>query len=199
MVKATREDQNIFVKGNPRSDQVKYVDLEGYVRNISPFKIVQDVKTGQPVYQTVCNMMMREKAKISVNAIIIIAGEKNEAKYVPTEVIMRTTEPPLFLLNPNTKLELFGYYFSKRDNPDEKMFRAVRATTVVFDKSEPAKDEDIKFDPSEFETVPEKTEPKTVAAETAAPEKPKRESAPKRVEKEPDTDIMIDLEDISDR
>ena len=190
MVKATREDQNIFVKGNPRSDQVKYVDLEGYVRNISPFKIVQDVKTGQPVYQTVCNVAAREKAK---------TGEKNEAKYVPTEVIMRTTEPPLFLLNPNTKLELFGYYFDKRDNPNEKMFRAVKATTVVFDKSEPSKDEDIKFDPSEFETVPEKPEPKTVVAETAAPEKPKRKSAPKKVEEEPDTDIMTDLEDISDR
>lgn len=190
MVKATREDQNIFVKGNPRSDQVKYVDLEGYVRNVSPFKIVQDAKTGQIAYQTVCNVAARERAP---------KGEKNEAKYVPTTVIMRTTEPPLFLLNPNTKLELFGYYFSKRDNPDEKMFRAVKATTVVFDKSEPAKDEDIKFDPSEFETVPEKPEPKTVAAETAAPEKPKRKSAPKKVEEEPDTDIMTDLEDISDR
>lgn len=190
MVKATREDQNIFVKGNPKSDKVKYINLEGRVWNVRPFKILQDEKTGQIVYQTICNMMMREKAKI---------GEKSEAKYIPTEVLMRTTEPPLFLLNPNTKLELFGYYFSKRDNPDEKMFRAVRATTVVFDKSEPAKDEDIKFDPSEFETVPEKTEPETVAVETAASEKPKHRSAPKKVEEEPDTDIMIDLEDISDR
>jgi hypothetical protein len=129
MVKATREDQNIFVKGNPRSDQVKYVDLEGYVRNVSPFKIVQDAKTGQIAYQTVCNVAARERAP---------KGEKNEAKYVPTTVIMRTTEPPLFLLNPNTKLELFGYYFDKRDNPNEKMFRAVKATTIVFDKSEPA-------------------------------------------------------------
>ena len=165
MVKATREDQNIFVKGNPKSDKVNYINLEGYVRNISPFKISQDEKTGQVVYQTVCNIAARERAP---------KGEKSEVKYVPTEVLMRTTEPPLFLLNPNTKLELFGYYFDKRDNPNEKMFRAVKATTVVFDKSEPSKDEDIKFDPSEFETVPEKPEPKTVAVETAAPEKPKK-------------------------
>ena len=176
MVKATREDQNIFVKGNPRSDQVKYVDLEGYVRNVSPFKIVQDAKTGQIAYQTVCNVAARERAP---------KGEKNEAKYVPTTVIMRTTEPPLFLLNPNTKLELFGYYFDKRDNPNEKMFRAVKATTVVLTRASRPKTNTSSSIRASSKRYRKKRSRKRLPRKRLRPRSQSAEARPKRSKKSP--------------
>ncbi|MGB4026945.1 MAG: hypothetical protein WBK47_01170 [Acetomicrobium sp.] len=103
-----KQEQNIFIGKNPRPENVEYIALEGYVRNVRPFKIFEN-EDGK-IYHTMC---------------IMAAKKREEEKYTDVKVFMKTSKPPLFLLEPDVKLELFGYYFSN-------IFRAVKAKVIRF-------------------------------------------------------------------
>lgn len=56
-----KQEQNIFIGKNPRPENVEYIALEGYVRNVRPFKIFEN-EDGK-IYHTMCIMADQKKRR----------------------------------------------------------------------------------------------------------------------------------------